>query len=51
VSAEKGRQPKINQEQRKRERKTLFGCIDPETGIVVNSKTDKGNTVTFSAFC
>lgn len=48
--AEKGRQPKINQKQRKRERKTLFGCIEPETGIVVTSKADKGNTVSFFSF-
>ena len=48
--AEKGKQPRINQKQRKRERKTLFGCIEPETGIVVAGKADRGNTVTFFSF-
>lgn len=48
--AEKGKQPKVNQKQRKRERKTLFGCIDPETGIVLTSKADRGNTITFFSF-
>ena len=48
--AEKGRQPKINQKQRKRERKTLFGCIEPKTGIVVTAKADRGNTATFFSF-
>jgi hypothetical protein len=40
---EKSKQPKIEQKQRKRERKTLFGCIDPLTGIVVTDTADKGN--------
>ena len=48
--AEKGKQPKVNQKQRKRERKTLFGCIDPETGIVLTSKADNGNTISFFSF-
>jgi len=48
--AEKGKQPKINQKQRKRERKTLFGCIEPETGIAVTAKADKGNTIGFFSF-
>ncbi|MFC1226789.1 IS630 family transposase [Pedobacter sp. BG31] len=48
--AEKGKQPRINQKQRKRERKTLFGCIEPETGIVVTSKADRGNTISFFSF-
>lgn len=48
--AEKGKQPRINQKQRKRERKTLFGCIEPETGIVVADQADRGNTVTFFSF-
>ena len=46
----KGSSPGINQKQRKRERKTLFGCIEPETGMVVTAKADKGNTVTFFSF-
>ncbi|MVN22024.1 IS630 family transposase [Mucilaginibacter arboris] len=48
--AEKGKQPRINQKQRKRERKTLFGCIEPETGIVITDKADKGNTASFFSF-
>ena len=48
--AEKGKQPRINQKQRKRERKTLLGCIEPETGIVVAGKADRGNTITFFSF-
>jgi len=48
--AEKGKQPEINQKQHKRERKTLFGSIEPETGIVITAKADKGNTVTFFSF-
>jgi transposase len=48
--SEKGKQPRINQKQRKRERKTLFGCIEPETGIVITHKADKGNTVSFFSF-
>ncbi|MEX8549185.1 MAG: IS630 family transposase [Mucilaginibacter sp.] len=46
--AEKGKQPRINQKQRKR--KTLFGCIEPESGIVITGKADKGNTVSFFSF-
>jgi len=45
--SEKGKQPKIEQKQRKRERRTLFGCIEPATGKVVTTVEDKGNTVTF----
>jgi len=46
----KGIQPKIDQKQRKRERKTLFGCVDPITGIVTTDTADKGNTITFFKF-
>jgi len=46
--AEKGKQPRVNQKQRKRERKTLFGCIEPKTGIVLTSKAD--NTISFFSF-
>ena len=48
--AEKGKQPKIKQKQRKRERKTLFGCVEPKTGIVVTAENDAGNTRTFFSF-
>jgi len=43
----KGQQPSIGQKQRKRERKTLFGCIEPRTGKVIASIEDKGNTLSF----
>lgn len=46
----KGIQPKIEQKQRNRERKTLFGCVDPITGIVTTDTADKGNTKTFFKF-
>ncbi len=48
--SEKGRQPKIEQKQRKRERKTLFGCVEPITGKVLTSVAERGNTVTFFNF-
>jgi transposase len=47
---EKGIQPNVEQKQRKRERKTLFGCIDPVKGIVITDVADKGNTKTFFKF-
>jgi transposase len=47
---EKGKQPNIKQMQRKRERKTLFGCVEPQKGIVVTSIEDKGNTSSFFRF-
>lgn len=40
----------IEQKQRKRERKTLFGCVEPKTGKVVTSVEDKGNTRSFFRF-
>jgi transposase len=48
--SEKGKQPKIEQKQRKRERKTLFGCVEPITGKVITDIADRGNTVTFFKF-
>jgi len=48
--SEKGKQPKIKQKQRKRERRTLFGCVEPTTGKVVTSIEQRGNTVTFFKF-
>jgi transposase len=50
VWSEKGKQPLIVQKQRKRERKTIFGCVEPSTGIVLASAEDKGNTITFFKF-
>jgi transposase len=46
----KGVQPQIEQKQRKRERKTLFGCIEPKTGIAISSVENKGNTNSFFSF-
>jgi len=40
----------VFQKQRKRERKTLFGCVEPQTGVVITSINDKGNTNTFFSF-
>lgn len=40
----------MEQKQRKRERRTLFGCIDPVTGIVHTDVAEKGNTKTFFKF-
>jgi putative transposase len=48
--SEKGRQPTICQPQRKKERKTIFGCVCPENGTLVTDIADKGNTVTFFRF-
>ena len=47
---QKGRQPKKEQKQRKRERKTLFGCVDPKTGRVISQVSDKGNSAQFFSF-
>jgi putative transposase len=48
--SEKGRQPTVCQPQRKKERKTIFGCVCPETGTLVADVADKGNTITFFKF-
>lgn len=46
----RGHQPQISQKQRKRERRTLFGCVDPDSGIVVTRVAERGNTITFFEF-
>jgi transposase len=46
----KGKQPQVPQKQRNRERRTLFGCVEPATGQVVTQITMKGNTKTFFSF-
>jgi putative transposase len=46
----KQQQPKISQPQRKRERKTIFGAVNPDTGDLVERVEDKGNTVSFFRF-
>jgi transposase len=48
--SEKGKQPKIEQKQRKRERRTLFGCVEPTTGMVITNIEERGNTLTFFKF-
>lgn len=48
--SEKGRQPSISQKQRKRERKTIFGCVEPKTGKVITQVSERGNTYTFFQF-
>jgi transposase len=47
---EKGCQPEVKQKQNKRERETLFGCVEPATGIVVAKRAKKGNAATFKRF-
>jgi putative transposase len=46
----KGRQPEVCQPQRKKERRTIFGCVCPETGELVTQTVEKGNTSTFFGF-
>ena len=48
--SEKGHQPKIEQQQSKRERCTLTGCVEPITGKVYTYKSPKGNTLSFFRF-
>jgi transposase len=48
--SEKGKQPQVKQKQRKRERRTLFGCVEPKTGKVISDVAEKGNTITFFKF-
>jgi putative transposase len=48
--AEKGIQPKVIQFQRKRERRTLFGAINPHSGELIVDTAESGNTKTFFSF-
>jgi putative transposase len=48
--AEKGKPPRINQPQRKRERKTIFGAVHPQDGKLIVDTADRGNTKTFFRF-
>jgi putative transposase len=48
--SERGKQPKICQPQRKKERKTIFGCVCPANGALVTAVEDRGNTSTFFRF-
>ncbi len=45
--SEKGVQPEVIQQQSKRERCTLLGCVNPRTGQVYTHKSKRGNTVSF----
>ena len=45
--SKRGNQPKICQPQCKRERRTIFGCVCPDTGKSVTHVAERGNTVTF----
>lgn len=40
----------LPQKQGRRERKTLFGCIEPKTGLVITSIEERGNTISFFRF-
>jgi transposase len=48
--SEIGMQPVVVQKQRQRQRKTIFGCIDPKTGVVLTKAEERGNTSTFFSF-
>lgn len=48
--SEKGKQPLVKQTQRKKERVTLFGGIEPVTGKTITHIANKGNTRTFFSF-
>lgn len=47
---ERGKHPLIKQVQRKKERVTLFGGVEPTTGKIITHIANKGNTRTFFAF-
>jgi transposase len=48
--SEKGKQPVIIQKQSRRERHTLFGCVNPIGGEVIVQKAEKGNAKTFRKY-
>jgi putative transposase len=48
--SKRGQQPKISQPQRKKERRTIFGCVCQATGKLITQVSEKGNTVTFFRF-
>lgn len=48
--SEKGKQPKVVQKQKNRERVTLFGAVNPATGEVIVKQANKGNAKTFKQF-
>lgn len=48
--SEKGIQPLIEQKQRNRERRTLFGSVNPISGEVIVQQADRGNAQTFKKY-
>ena len=48
--SKKSEQPQVCQVQRKRERRTLFGCVCPASGDFVSEVALRGNTTTFFRF-
>ncbi|MDR2057385.1 MAG: IS630 family transposase [Dysgonamonadaceae bacterium] len=48
--SEKGKQPKVFQSQRKRERRTLFGAVNPHSGELIVDTAESGTTKTFFSF-
>jgi hypothetical protein len=47
---QRGCQPRVLQKQRKRERNTLFGCVEPATGVATTMVALRGNTRSFFQF-
>ena len=48
--SEKGKQPLITQKQSGRERRTLFGSVNPITGEVIAQQAEKGNAKSFKKY-
>jgi len=46
----KGKQPKVACKQSKRERQTVFGSLNYDTGQMIVSFADKGNSKTFKRY-
>lgn len=46
----KGKQPKIEQKQRNRERITLFGAVNPASGEVIAKQAVRGNAKHLNSF-
>lgn len=48
--SEQGHQPKVVQKQRQRERCSLFGCVEPQSGRVITGHAQRGNASSFFSF-
>ena len=48
--SEKGKQPCVEQKQYKRERITLFGCVNPDSEEVIVKKAERGNAKSFNKY-